>query len=377
MNITTPWLSSARNDLAFFFAPAFVAILMTSLFRHDAVVNSPLLLFVILQGFSLGPFHQGLTWFHYFDKENLEQYSAQKNFFWAFCAPVLVIAFAAVAYWFSPPFLLCIYVMWTIQHIAKQNVGILLLYHNHERNEAIVPRQIEARSVESSAALFSFLFLNGFIAQSGWIALAVHSLIALLIFEVMWLMVRFALSLKHQVRVEHKSLNGPALVFWMISCLAFIPFALAKDYGQGLFVALVMHWFQYIGLNAMLVRRKYSTAAAKSMLIVGKPALLFFSVGLLFAVVALPVQAFALNGIDPNQWQLRILAGVVYGMTLSHYLLDAFIWRFREPFNRTAFLRHLKPHRDLLPNFDASVIVLVEESHQEQSFVSASTAHRR
>ncbi|CAN5419410.1 hypothetical protein BH10CYA1_BH10CYA1_02390 [soil metagenome] len=368
LNVTTPWLSSARTDVAFFFAPALAATLLTSLFRHDAVVNSPFLLFLILQGFALGPFHQGLTWFQYFDKANLQQYSARKNLFWAFGAPAVVIALATVAYWFSPPLLLFVYVVWTIQHIAKQNVGILLLYHNHARNEAIVPRDIETRSVETSAALFSFLFLNGFIAQSGWIPTAVHLLIAFLSIELVWLMVRFSISLKEQVSLEGKALNAPALVFWMISCLAFIPFALAKDYGQGLFVALVMHWFQYVGLNAMLVRRKYSTDATKDQLIGGRPAALFFTVGLLFALVAMPVEAFAINGINPNQWALRILVGIVYGLTLSHYFLDAFIWRFREPFNRTAILSYLKPNLNQTFNLDAQA-ALVEESNGEPALV--------
>jgi len=343
LNVTTPWLSNAKNDLAFFFAPAFAAICLTPLFRHDAVVNSPYLLFLILQGFALGPFHQGLTWFQYFDETNLRHYSDSKNFFWAFGAPILLIAFATAAYWFSPPLLLFVYVVWTIQHIAKQNVGILLLYHNHDCNEAIVPRDIETRSVETSAALFSFLFLNGFIVQSGWIAIALHLLIAVLSIESVWLIVRFSTSLRRQIRVEGKSLNAPALIFWMISCLAFIPFALAKDYGQGLFVALIMHWFQYVGLNAILVRRKYATESSKKLLIGNKPVVLFLAVGLLFALASMPVQSFAIKAINPNDWMLRILVGMVYGLTLSHYFLDAFIWRFREPFNRTSILSYLKP----------------------------------
>ncbi|MBS1953673.1 MAG: hypothetical protein JST89_05800 [Cyanobacteria bacterium SZAS-4] len=359
LNVTTPWLSSARTDVAFFFAPALIATILTSLFRHDAVVNSPFLLFLILQGFALGPFHQGLTWFQYFDKANLQQYSHSQNLFWAFVAPILVVVFSTLTYWFSPPLLLFVYVVWTIQHIAKQNIGILLLYHNQARNEAIVPRDIEARSIETSAALFSFLFLNGFIAQTGWVAVAVHLLIAFLSIELIWLTVRFAMNLKRQVSVDGKSLNAPALVFWTLSCLAFIPFALAKDYGQGLFVALIMHWFQYVGLNAMLVRRKYSVESNKRLLIGGKPLLLFAGVGILFALVSMPVQAFAINPVNPNNWTLRILVGFVYGLTLSHYFLDAFIWRFREPFNRAAILSYLKPqfntvpsHRDAAQNID-------------------------
>lgn len=349
LNVTTPWLSNSRADVAFFFAPAFVAIVLTSLFRHDAVVNSPFLLFLILQGFALGPFHQGLTWFQYFDKTNLRHFSQSKNLFWAFVAPALVVVFATVVYWFSPALMIFVYVVWTIKHIAKQNVGILLLYHNHARNEAIVPRDIETRSIETSAALFSFLFLNGLVAQSGWIAVAVHLLIAVLSIEFIWLTARFVISLKHQIVSEGKALNAPALVLWMMSCLVLVPFALAKDYGQGLFVALVMHWFQYVGLNAMLIRRKYSVQSNKKLLIGGRPAALFFFVGIFYALLSMPIEAFAINPINPSNWILRILVGFVSGLTLSHYFMDALIWRFREPFNRAAILSYLKPQLNLTP----------------------------
>lgn len=342
-NVTFPWLSSARNDVAFFFAPAIFAILLTPLFRQDAVIQSPVLLFLILQGFAIGPFHQGLTWFQFLDERNLGEYRKSKNRFWAFITPILLIAATAAVYWFSASAVMFVYVLWTIQHIAKQNIGVLLLYHNYGQNEAVVPRDLECRSIETSSALFSFLFLNGFVSQTSWSATAIHLLIALLSVELAWLIMRFSTNLLKQVRDQHKLLNVPALAVWIISCLAFLPFAAAKDYGQGLFVALIIHWFQYIGINAILARRKYDSEASKRMLIGSQPAVAFCAVGMLFVMVSLPVQLLSLNGIPSDNWALRILAGVVYGMTLSHYFLDAFIWRFREPFNRSAILDYLKP----------------------------------
>ncbi|HEY9733777.1 MAG TPA: hypothetical protein V6C89_17810 [Drouetiella sp.] len=343
LSMTAPWLWDARHDVAYFFAPALLAICATMLFKQNVVINSPFLLFLILQGFALGPFHQGLTLFQFFDQANLREYKSSHNVFWAFCAPVLLIAVSIVAYWYSPPAVLFVYVVWTIQHIAKQNIGVLLLYHNHDRNEAIVPREIESRSIETSAALFSFLYLNAVVAQTGWVAMAVHLLIAFLSAELIWLGVRFFRSLWRQVNEENKSLNAPGLCLWLISCLAFLPFAMTKDYAQGLFVALVIHWFQYIGINSLLLRRKYVGRPAQLAVLSKRPELLLFAVGILFVLVMMPVQASTIGGINQNNWLLRLLVGMVYGMTLSHYCLDAYIWRFREPFNRAAILRFLKP----------------------------------
>jgi hypothetical protein len=254
------------------------------------------------------------------------------------------VVLAVGAYWLSPVLLIFIYVIWTIQHIAKQNVGILLLYHNYDGDEAIVARDTEIRSVETAAAMFSFLFLNGFIEQTGWIALAVHLVIMVTAIELVWLLIRYIGSLVSQLQAG-KSLNAPAFAFWVISLLTFVPFALAKNYGQGLFVALVMHWFQYVGLNAILVKRKYSIGTNKRSLIGHQPLILFCAVGVLFAALSLPIELLTIGGINPEAWQLRIFAGLVYGFTLSHYFLDAFIWRFRDPFNRASILTYLKRQR--------------------------------
>ena len=350
LKITSPWLSSARNDLAFFFLPVLLALLLTTLFHHNAIANSPILSLLLLQGFGLAPFHQGVTWFHYFDRTNRTHYTVAKNIWWAIILPLAIVVLSTGCFFFSPPVFFFVFVLWTIQHIAKQNVGILLLYHNHDLNEAVVERDVEVGSVQTASAMFSFLFLNGVLKQDGPVAMAVHLVIFITAIELGYLLLRYGKSLVQQVR-EGKSLNAPALAFWALSILALAPFAFSKDYNQGLFVALVMHWFQYVGLNGILVSRKYSDQKNKQALAWQRPLLLFCAVGILYAVLAMPVDLLEGTGINPHSWQVRLVAGVVNGFTLAHYFLDAYIWRFREPFNRTSLLAYLKPRRKSSPTF--------------------------
>ncbi len=342
--ITTPWLSSARNDLTLFFLPAVLALGLSTLFRTNIVANSPILLLLLLQGFGFGPFHQGLTWFHYFDRNTLAHYTSTKNIRWAVMAPAAIVVVSTICFWYSPTFFFFVYVIWTIQHIAKQNIGILLLYHNSDLSEAVVEREVEVGSIQTAAAMFSFLFLNGLIKQDGFVALSVHVVIAATAIELIYFLVRYTRSQVLQIR-NGKSLNAPALAFWALSLFAFAPFGFAKDYGQGLFVALVMHWFQYVGLNGMLVGRKYWGTNNTQALIGHRPIVLFIALGALYVALMMPVQIMMQAGIDPNAWQLRIVAGLVNGFTLAHYFLDAFIWRFREQFNRQSLLAYLKPVR--------------------------------
>jgi hypothetical protein len=346
LKISTPWLSSAKNDLLFFFAPFAVALLLSTLFRQGAVANSPILLLLLLQGFGLAPFHQGVTWFHYLDRKNRAHYVSEKNIYWSIVLPIAIVLVGTLLFFFAANLFFLVYVIWTIQHIAKQNVGILLLYHNHDLNEIVIDRRLEVGSLQTAAALFSFLFLNGIIKQDGFVALAVHLVILFTAAELAYSLLRCAKSFSTQVNAG-KSINAPALAFWALSLIAFLPFALANDYNQGLFIALVMHWFQYIGLNGILVSRKYSDESNKRNLPWPRAILLFAAVGLLFVLLSLPVGLIEAMGVDIHSWQLRIAAGIVNGFVLVHYFQDAFIWRFREPFNRESLLAHLKPSRQL------------------------------
>lgn len=309
-------------------------------------MHSPVLYYLILQGFALGPFHQGLTWFQFLDRKNSSYYLSRENRLWSAFAPMCIIVVSMIAYWFSPPILYLLYVLWTIQHIAKQNIGILLLYHNHDANEAVPARALETRTIESFAALFSFMFLQNFVQTGTATELAVTIILIVLAVETTWTTSKLIANLSLQIK-GGKSLNVPACGFWILSCLAFSPFLLTREINQGLFVALVMHWFQYIGLNAILVKRKYASTAHTADVVGKQPLICFLAVGILYAVIAMPVDLLTVGGISEDAWGLRLLAGFVSGLTFSHYFLDAFIWRFRDSHNRASILAFVKTNAKL------------------------------
>src|SRR5207253_2152993 len=104
--------------------------------------------------------------------------------------------------------LYCIYILWTIQHLCQQNVGILLLYHNHNAREAMVNRRLELSTVYSAAIFYTLEMCQRFdlLFLSKWPFVS-NIILATLI----WTIVSVALymvSLGKQV-LQGKSLNVP------------------------------------------------------------------------------------------------------------------------------------------------------------------------
>ncbi|MGH9553396.1 MAG: hypothetical protein ACRD3W_28705, partial [Terriglobales bacterium] len=76
-----------------------------------------------------------------------------------------------------------------------------------------------------------------------------------------------------------------------------------------------------------------------------RPLGLFVAVGATLTVllIACGIKSDALlNGNSSNSWFTQLLVGFLFGMGFAHNWQDAFIWRFRESFNREAFLPYLK-----------------------------------
>lgn len=344
--ITFPWLFGIKLDLFLFFLPALFGTILMSIAQQGSIASSPILLTLFLQGFGIGPFHQGITWFHYFDANNREHYGSGNNKLWSVILPAVIVFLTTVLFWYYPLAVTFVYVLWTIQHIAQQNVGVMLLYHNHGRNEVIVDRNIEVRSIQTAAAFFSFLFLaHMIVGVDKYTYAAVYGVVAATALELLYLVGRYVDQIYKQVKTG-KSLNVPSLCFWLLSLGTLAPLGIfARDYTQGLFAALVIHWFQYIGLNAILVRRKYGEESNKRALTGHRPIALFVSMGVFYAVLSMPLLTVLGNGFNVQAlpWQIRLLAGIFNGLTLAHYFVDAFMWRFRDEFNRKSLLAYLKP----------------------------------
>ncbi len=342
LSIKNDWLFSKTTDLLFFYGSILVGIICYGLLQLFEQRNSLILIVLAASVFGAGPLHLGASLFPYFDKRNLQYFKStainRKIFFYA---PPLIFALSVILSLICTPLVVFIFLVWTIQHLVQQNIGILLLYHRSNSGQAIVNRTIEARSQQISALFFSLLYFHRVLLNNMpsmlLNVLEVISCIAALIFVRLYLT-----SLSKQIH-EGKYLNCPAVCFWIFSifCLAPIAF-LGHDYSSAFIIPLAAHWFQYLAINFILVKRKYSDNVSQlKNLPAINPMLLF---GVTCGFVCFTVLGFTVLStvLTPKLLLSNILGGVVVAFGLTHYLLDAFLWRFRDPFLRESVLPFLK-----------------------------------
>jgi hypothetical protein len=343
-----PWMFGRTFDVMFFFVPLLLGIFCFSLSQMTAVSASAFWLFLALDAFGAGPFHFGPTWFAYFDKKNRDYWNGdRKRQIIFFLAPPLLIIGTTLTFMYVFGVVEILITIWAIQHLVQQNVGILLLYHNQNKGEAIVDRQLEMKSQQWPAIFFSLYFFWRIFLLSpkgiGWticcIVLAIWAARPVVL---------YLLDLRNQVRQGAK-LNVPALGFWIVSVTSIIPFAfLGKNFAEAWIIPVTVHWFQYIGLNYAMVRKKYAPDSP----LVGdlpkiSPMFLFFTTCIsLFAMAAL-IFLVGNEVFKSNLMITKLLTGLWLGVTACHYFLDAFLWRFREAHNRQAILPHLLSYRQV------------------------------
>lgn len=340
--IRFPWMFSRSYDVFFFFVSFLFGLAVYQLSTASFLAQSIFFTAFVTTAFGAGPFHQGPTWFTYLDAKNREWYRSNRlklAIFWA--GPPLIMLISIAGMVLCKPLIMGIWLLWSIQHLVQQNVGILLLYHNHNQGEAIVERTLEAKSLQVSAAFFTlimvrrlFVKMPGFNAFDGFICVVGLAAFVLMALYVVRLRVKVAAG---------ESLNVPALCFWLLSFFSLCPMAfLGKDFPSAFLAPVTWHWFQYIGLNYRLVRNKYADER-RADLPAPQPVFIFFALCIGLVVLNLSLSVWA-QSVNPETATLlgTMLFGAVIGLGNVHYFLDAFIWRFREPYPRQSILPYLK-----------------------------------
>ncbi|MBX9666416.1 MAG: hypothetical protein K2X93_02310 [Candidatus Obscuribacterales bacterium] len=339
-----PWMASPQFDLLWYFCPIFVAILATVLLDQFKFLAAGLMMIFIVNAFGVGPMHQGPTWFFYFDKKNLEYWSAdKKRFFVYYVGPILVgivsIALAVLAPWLS----LVVTTLWGVQHFVQQNFGMTMLYHNKDGNEALPNRKLLLRSLWTPTIFFNAVFYHRLLVPGpvdNWTigAFAILGLVAL------GDVLRYALDMKRQVTTNGVRINAPALMFWLISVIYYVPFILPGQKIETVYlIPGTMHWFQYIGLNLILVKHKYDDQERKHDIPCGAY-MLMTALCLGSLLIFLATRGFQ-QDFSVESLPFRVLMGIFVGLSNIHYYQDAFFWRFREKYQRDSIMPYLMSAR--------------------------------
>lgn len=325
-----------RNcDLIFFFAPLLLAMALYAVLQSH-VLPMGVLFLIVTNGLGLNQLHLGPSWFFYLDKENRKYWLEHKNKAWTFFAgPPLVILITTLLYLVTPWLVYVLFTAWGIQHFVAQNIGFLVLYHNKANNEAIAPRVLQSRSLWAGAYFFSAFYVEKVILK-GQPSIAFNVIAALLAVWLVFNMVLYVRELSRQMDSGAR-LNVPGFAFWVMSVFYFAPFALLNyDEKDAFMVPGVLHWTQYLCLNYMLVKYKY-VDERKSLLPPGGAMTWFWGLAWAIFIVSFCMHAEKLA----NAAVAPVLIGALMGISNAHYFQDAFLWRFREQYQRDSIMPYI------------------------------------
>jgi len=337
---------SRQYDILFFFAPIAFGIFVYLLSKVTLDGASALWIALIINAFGAGPFHQGPTLFFFWDKEHRAHFaSTRKKQFIFFVCPALIMVASILGMFYCQWLTYLIAVAWAIQHLVQQNIGILLLYHNWKRGEAIVPKQLEIISQWAPAIFFSAVFAYRTLL-SGPGNLAIHAILAILGIWATFCVATYITTMR-KLYNQGASINAPALAFWVCSVLSLLPLSfLGSSFDEAFLIPVTAHWFQYIGLNYSLVKEKYVNASSANLPSLS-PLLLFFGTCVVLLTLGIGIASFKVESkLHHEQSALLLAGGILVGLANVHYFLDAFIWRFRESYQRESVLPFLLKPRE-------------------------------
>lgn len=330
------WMFGAGNDLAFYFLPIIFALLLYGLTQSN-LLSAGLLLAMVGNGMGLNQLHLGPSWFFYFDKNNTSHWNAdprQKRIY--YLAPLVILAASTILGVAEPGINYLLTTLWGMQHFIQQNYGILMLYHSKGSGEAVGDRFLASRSVWAASLFFCLFYFQKLIFKGGLspLFIGIAALFALVAAAYSWL------YLKHLGKQldQGATLNVPALLFWVMSIFYFSPFAICNyDATTAFVIPGVMHWSQYLLLNYLLVKYKYDDEQAER-LTTPHPIFLFIALALFFWIASFSLVAWKLA----DGHLTKLITGFLFGVSNVHYWQDAFLWRFREEFQRNSIMPYLK-----------------------------------
>lgn len=336
------WLFGPKFDICMFLAPAVLAPAIFVCLKPAS--SSAFLTFVIMQGLGVGPFHLGATWYHILNPRLRTHFFCNRLgmlLFFMLVGTILALSVACVH--LMPTLLYSVYLIATVQHLTQQNIGILRLLHNPTiGDEAIASRETETRSIHASAWLFSALFLlrSSEPGSCQYILCGAAALAAIDLIMSVWRYLDELMAANKAGRV----INLPAQLFWIISLAFLSPLALIpKNYSQALMIPLLVHWFQYIGLNAVLINNKYSAGHSKTQL--NSQLVRFAASGVIYVTIFFFFGTQIAVTASTSYNCYKTFVALMLGLGLVHCLQEGFLWRFRDPVLRQELLAHLKARR--------------------------------
>lgn len=342
---SSQWVINKKFDLIFFIGSALLGImyfvLLLFLAEHAFLITA--IVWVLF-----AQAHFGSTWFIYFDKKNRDYFRAHPWTYYIF--PLLIFAAVLSIGYVNQTLLVVLISIASIYHVTRQSYGILQLYRVRNQEFSPFEKQTEAAALFSWTLFFGTfgaLHIPDFRAIFGPI-LPLASIVTWVLFAVA---VLCAILLIYQfVNRERNSL--PKNLFLLNATLMYAPYLYASiilvDIYQmeiATLTSLITHYMQYMGIVWLLNINKYQgdTPYAKENPFLRKVTSRYAYIIVAILAYALLMAFFRWGIPESKTLLLKIIPNIVIAFTAVHFFIDAFIWKFWNPFYKETALPFVRP----------------------------------
>jgi hypothetical protein len=344
MSLQSQWVVSRKFDLSFFLLPFLLGLVYFLL-----ILFLPAYVFIItaIVWVVFAQTHFGSTWFLYLDKKNREYFN--KNKFVYYIMPLIILASVLYVGWYNLALLVIIISIASLYHVTKQSYGILQLYRM--RNQEFD----KAEKQDEMIALFGWsIFFAGFgafqLPDFRQYIVPIENLVRIGLWALFIVMIFYTLKLVYQF-IKRKQNSVQKNVFLIGSLILYSPYLYAAvilvDIYQmeiATLTSLIAHYMQYMGIVWLVNRNKYGkqTEYAEK-----NPVLKTVSSKIPLIIAAILGYALLMAGFrwgipQENLVLYKIIPNVVLALVAIHFYIDAFVWKFSNPYYRETVLPFIK-----------------------------------
>ncbi len=341
----TQWVINKRFDLAFFLCPVLLGLLY---FLSLNLAPTHALLITAIVWVAFAQTHFGSTWFIFFDKKNREHYAKHPVVY--FLGPLAIFAAVMVLGYYNQTLLIIIIAAASLYHVTKQNLGILQLYRIRNKEFEKKEKKTENATIFASNLFFG-LFGAMQIPTFRGIVAPIVKLVDFGLWGLLALTAVGVLVIGYQF-VRRPKNSVPKNTFMIIALLMYSPYIYASTVLVDIYqmeiatlTSLIAHYMQYIGLVWLINVNKYGAETEYA-----KQNSLLHVISKHYSVIIVAVFAYALAmaymrwGVSAEHVLLvKLIPNVVVALMAIHFYIDAFIWRFRDPFVRETVLPFIRP----------------------------------
>jgi hypothetical protein len=333
---------SFRLFLTLIFTATLIPMVLIGLLGHLHLMTPSSNKFTLLIAFIAGPGHVGLTSFFYADRE-MKTFLASQPI--RYIIVPIVLAIAMGLYWqFLPKVytenLLGLFFIWQTYHYQRQNYGILCFFNAATGSPPIT--RLEKAIVDLSAiAGILGLFQRSNLFNGTFLVPYMQSLYQMGLYLNCVVVAVLGLAV---ITIPVLRSNWPRCTFLVICALFYLPTFIVDDPGAAIASYAYSHGFQYYVFMYFVAanhRRHFND---------NRIVLLICSA--IAGIIILTLFPY------PKLWgdASGFVFGVYLSMIMSHFVIDAGIWKVRGDFQRnymrTAFPFIFKP-RPILASPDA------------------------